>query len=963
MKNFYRFWGVISFTAKRIFAQKGLTLAVLLGFTTATALIMSIPIYADAAYQKILERDVFSSDNQQTTESELSGSTNSFSFMFRYIGSWNGLIPWDRVKPVDNYLTNQGVQDLNIPLKSLTRFFRTDYFPFVSIDTGNYSGSEYRPLAWLGLASITDWEEHVDIVEGPPPSSPSIDAEAPLDVWISQDLATEIGLQTGEIYQLLATFDEEKYKSQIPVRIAGIWEVKDPNDPYWFYKPSEFRYTLLTQEEDFFTKGISSINGELDLALWFLQMDNSSVHSRDVPGLLRRIANTRARAGVYLPDTRLDVSPEARLRQYQRASSSLMVFLYILSIPLLLMILSFIGLIGGMIISQRQNEIAVLRSRGASIFQVLGFGFLESLIIGLISLGLGAVLALEFAKFFGKVNSFLNFSGTTTLNVTLTVQSLQLGLAMMLVAMLAQLLPTFNAARHTIITYKQEQARQLRPPWWQRVWLDFLLLIPTVYGFYILRQQGGLNIPISKGLVSQDPFQNPLLVLVPALGIFSLTLITLRFLPYIMSFISRILALTKSIGVLAATRHLARTTGNYHAPLILLVLTLSLSTFTATLAQTLDQHLHDQIYYKTGADAIFIEFGEMPGNQGGMGGQQSGDEPQYWIFLPVSEHLKVPGIQAVTRVARSEVTINPPGGSERATLMGVDRADFSRTAFWRTDFGSTSLGELMNQLALTTEGVLVPTSLLTKYNLKPGDGLPVTIYKLGESQQIDFKIVGAFNYYPTWYPEEGFLLVGNLDYIFEQVGGEYPYEVWAKTSDGANHEQMIDNLEDLSLNVSIANFSTDQIKQAQDRPERQGLFGLLSVGFTALALLTTLGFLLYAFFSFRKRFIELGILRAIGLSAAQMMILLGVELAFLLGLGLSIGTLLGVGVSNLFIPYLQVGTEQTSRVPPFLIQIDWTSVFSIYILFILLFGLALLILSILLLRMKVFQAIKLGETI
>jgi len=42
------------------------------------------------------------------------------------------------------------------------------------------------------------------------------------------------------------------------------------------------------------------------------------------------------------------------------------------------------------------------------------------------------------------------------------------------------------------------------------------------------------------------------------------------------------------------------------------------------------------------------------------------------------------------------------------------------------------------------------------------------------------------------------------------------------------------------------------------------LLGLLSVGFITAAVLTVLGFILYAMFSFRRRFIELGMLRAVG---------------------------------------------------------------------------------------------------
>ncbi len=47
------------------------------------------------------------------------------------------------------------------------------------------------------------------------------------------------------------------------------------------------------------------------------------------------------------------------------------------------------------------------------------------------------------------------------------------------------------------------------------------------------------------------------------------------------------------------------------------------------------------------------------------------------------------------------------------------------------------------------------------------------------------RIVGDFGYFPTWYSgaEEDAvpLLVGNLEFIFEQMGGEQPYDVWIKT--------------------------------------------------------------------------------------------------------------------------------------------------------------------------------------
>jgi putative ABC transport system permease protein len=104
------------------------------------------------------------------------------------------------------------------------------------------------------------------------------------------------------------------------------------------------------------------------------------------------------------------------------------------------------------------------------------------------------------------------------------------------------------------------------------------------------------------------------------------------------------------------------------------------------------------------------------------------------------------------------------------------------------------------------------------------------------------------------------------------------------------------------------------------------------------------------------------VLRAIGMSARQMTFFLGWELVFLMAIGIGAGTGLGVGISNLFIPSLQVGSGPSAQVPPFVVQISWPDVFRFYILFGLLFAGALAILVVLLLRMKIFQAIKMGET-
>jgi putative ABC transport system permease protein len=563
------------------------------------------------------------------------------------------------------------------------------------------------------------------------------------------------------------------------------------------------------------------------------------------------------------------------------------------------------------------------------------------------------------SQFLGKTRSFLDFSANINLPTAITRTALLFGFGIAVIGVFAQLVPSFSAARHTIITYKQERARTLRAPWWQRAWLDLMLFVPAAYGAYLLRTQG-------SGALA-DPFQNPLLLLVPALGIFALTLFLLRILPLFMAAFAWIASRTKSVGILLAARHLSRMPGLYSAPLILLVLTLSLSTFTATLAQTLDRHLHDQSFYKVGADMSIVESGESTQAPGLVMGQaaetETDSEEPLWYFLPVSEHLTVPGVQAAARVALTPGSAIIGSNYVNIRMMGIDRVDFSQVAFWRQDFAQVPLGALMNTLALTTEGVLVPRGFLEQYNMKPGDAFRISLNQFREAEPFEVKVVGVFELWPTWYPSDGPMIIGNLDHLFERAGTEFPYNVWLKVKKDADYDILIAGVRDLFRHVFDWSISTNLVTTEQELPQRQGLFGLLSVGFIALAMLTVLGFLLYALFSFRRRFVELGMLRAVGLSSMQMILFLASELAFVLLTGLAAGTGLGVAVSNLFIPYLQVGGEKAARIPPYLVAIDWGSVFQIYILFGILFVVALAVLAALLLRMKIFQAVKLGESV
>lgn len=957
MNSILRFGAMLVISLKRMVANRTLSLATLVGLSVASTLVMSIPIYSDGIYQRILRTEI---------QGERGTGRPPFAFMFRNVGSWSGPIPIHLLQPLDQYLSVQVARDLNLEPTLFVRYLKSDTMGLFPATKQVYSAQDV-PLEWVSFGTLNNFESHVVILEGrfPAPSDGNLQSE--VEVLVSEDLATTTGIQVGEVFITSAARKaaQTTVSPSILVKVAGIWRPTDPTEKYWLFRLDVFRSVLIVPESSFITTVVPAQGDSVDMALWYYVMNDTEIHSDQVPLLLRRIAQARSRAVNLLPTVRLDISPENILMAFQHSADSLTLFLFAFSIPIFGMTLVFIGLVLGMVVSQRRNEIAVLHSRGVTAIQLVGLAALEAILLGTVGLAVGIPAAQGIAVYFSRVTGFLTFSDTNLIWMDFTPTAMKFGAIAAGVALVFMVIPTISASQRTLVTYKQEQARQMRRPWWQRIYLDVILLFTAWFGTY--------EMELTSAGLPMDPFENPPLFLVPTLGIFAVTLIILRFLPMLMQFVAWLASKTNSVGVLLAARYLARSAGGHNPPLILLIMTLSLAIFTATLAQTLNRHTHDEVYYDTGADMFVVEMGESnepslamasattPSSVVATEAKLNVTSPA-WRFLPVSEHLKIAGVEAASRVERTNVILNTSSGEVTTEFFGVDRVDFSRAAFWRHDFASDSLGVLMNNLARTTDGVLVSRDLLHRgYQL--GDNLRVTARGSHNSMDINFRIVGVFDYFPTWYPNKSPLIVGNLDYYFEAIGGENPYDVWLRLTTGVDPKTVTQEIRQMYGFVMETKIAAIELQGALSKPERQGFFGLLSVGFLALAVLSVLGFTIYTFYSFRWRFMELGMLRAIGLNTNQLVLFLGSELAFLFMVGLAAGTGMGVAVSNFFIPKLQVGTQMASSTPPFLVQIDWSVVTPIYLLLGLLYISAMVILTFLLLRIKIFQAIKLGETL
>jgi putative ABC transport system permease protein len=952
MNLFSTFFSALLLAARRLWNHRLLMLCLLVGLVVAVGLLSSVPLYADAAHHQLLQGELTEAGTRRPP----------FAFLWRYVGAWHGDIAWDTYTPADGYLSQHAAEGVGLPLVSTVRHIQTANLRlFPTTEEQGFDKDE--PLLWTYLGFISGLEDHIQLVEGAFPSKGEASG-GEIEILISRMLADQFGLQVGERYIL---FGSGREGAQLPVRIAGVWRPQNALEPFWFYQPGAFDEVLLTSEAAFVAQVMPALETPVSLAVWYQIFDGSQVRAADVPELLNRITTAGSRVAALLAHTTLDVSPVEALNAYRRGARSLTVMLGLFSIPTVGLVIYFVGLIGGIVVRRGQSEIATLRSKGATRGQVVIIYLLEGGLVSGVGLVGGLFLGRWLARVMSQTRTFLAVDlDVISLPITFSPAALGYGLLGVGLALLALLVPALGASRHTIVTFKWERARALLRPLWQRYFLDLFFLVPSLYGWYVLRRQGTIA-TLGRG---DDPFSNPLLFLVPSLFCFSLALLFVRVFPWLMGVLAWLATRSSSTTVMLTLRQLARASGQYTGPLLLLSLTLSLATFTASMAVTLDSHLQDQVYYQVGADLNLSELGESTetseqsaGVGQPQGPQKEEEEGPRWLFLPVSEHLRVTGVQAAARVGDYNATSNIGGRTQTGRLLGVDRIDFPAVAFFRPDFADGEpLGELMNRLAVDPAGVLVSRDFMARHGLGVGDSLRLTISAEGEAHEIAFTIVGSLKLFPTLYPQDGSFFVANLDTIHEGMGGVFPYNVWLSTDPEVPCEAILSGVRALGLRVVRGFDVRSTILAEQTRPERQGLLGLLSVGFLAAAALTVLGFLVYAVGSFQRRFIELGMLRAVGLSVAQMAGYLAGEQALLILIGGGLGTGLGVWASSLFVPYFQVGADKTTQVPPFVVQIAWSELQTIYAVFGGMFVVAVSVLIVLLVRMRVFEAVKLGET-
>jgi len=512
------------------------------------------------------------------------------------------------------------------------------------------------------------------------------------------------------------------------------------------------------------------------------------------------------------------------------------------------------------------------------------------------------------------------------------------------------------------VTHERRRARAPSRPFWQRFYLDIALVGPVAYAYYRLRVEGTLvpQADVETGVSIQDP----LLFLVPALFVLATSLLLARLFPLSMRIGDWLSALGRRPTPYLAFRQLARQSGQYTGALLLVVISLGLGGFAASMAGSLDNWLVDQVYYQIGSDVLirqmldpqYVEAGLIPP-----------DGP--WM-LPVETYLSLPGVTAAARVGMYDASYHEQAGRNiQAVFLGVDRLDLPQVLYFRPDFARQPLGGLMNQLATQANGVLVSEGFMQEHHLQVDDAiqLRVVLVDVGANEislSDRFTVVGSYRYFPTVY-EKGnsdVVFVGNLEYLFQQAGGPEIHNIWLRTEPDADQRELARQVSDLGVRIKMWGDVRRAVSVEQARAERVGTLGTLTIGFLAAAAFSGIGLLIYNYASLQERLFRFTILRAVGLSLGQIVAQVVLEYVVLMAYGIVGGALVGASASQLFIPFFQAADQNVLRPPTMIPFVAWAEIARISGVFLIALVVAQTSVIGAALRRGVFQALRIGDS-
>lgn len=210
-------------------------------------------------------------------------------------------------------------------------------------------------------------------------------------------------------------------------------------------------------------------------------------------------------------------------------------------------------------------------------------------------------------------------------------------------------------------------------------------------------------------------------------------------------------------------------------------------------------------------------------------------------------------------------------------------------------------------------------------DLKIGD---TTRLFLG-NRSTPIKFVAFADFFPTFPSARSPYIIADLREIQRIVsidqtrGADATNELWISAPGAPVDElQKIEDVMKLN-NVStrlLQHAGTEVTRSRSDALTAAGWNGYLAFGFIAVTTVSVLAFIVTGWTTYRLRRLELAVLKSMGLTTRQMLIMIGLEQIIIASISMLIGAGIGLMLSAVLLPYL-AGEDASTLAPPMAVEV------------------------------------------
>jgi len=671
-------WQVV---ARRIISNWRLLSTVLVGVIVAVALLSSAPLYANAINDLGLEHSL---------------QNRTIELLDLQFYAPNYYVNRSEFEETSELISGKIPKNLGEAIRQEETWIQTQSFDFFYTDRPT-PGGPYQPTGYFHVYSNLD--KHITIADGrlADYSDPELSQED-LD---SPDFAIEgmIGSDTAEIFDLKVG-DRFNFRSgfggtvkNITVELTALIDPIDPADEFWFLNPYVFTLPLVDSEGNsvpptapvfiaeetlfqsfphFFPEGRADYN-------WFYYIDIDKIHSGNADSVKDDIRRIEREIAQELPRSGLLTTLDGLISEYSGRLMFTQIPLFLIVFQVAAIIIFYLVMVSNMLIERQAGEISMYRSRGAGTWHIFLIYLSEGLLICVTGAVIGTALGAFLFSLLGKTASFRSLTGGEMIPIRFSGTVLILIISAAVLCLLALVIPAVRASRQGIVREKQASSRPSRAPFWQRFYLDIILLIAGGALYWELEERGSLvNMDIFGGLG-----MDPLLLLTPVLLLLAVAIIFLRVFPLLLRLATRIISHSGNAPLSLGLWQMARSPVRYARPILLLLVATSVGMFSSGFIGSLEQSYDERNIYVSGGDVRLEELNERHSSKQTI----------------ESKYSAIEGVENVGVVFRQKCTSGTTFSTTESAMLALDPDRTKEIAWFRKDFDEKTLPELMDILA------------------------------------------------------------------------------------------------------------------------------------------------------------------------------------------------------------------------------------------------------------------------